>query len=87
MKLNELERKELQVRKAPFLSKKAKLIKIADKYCNINDLINYPINWTKSRKLNYINWSLRVYEGCKGENKKLDNIFLSICEKAKEKIN
>ena len=87
MKLSEMERKELQISKAPFLSDNAKLIKISDKYCNISDLINYPINWSKERKINYINWSLKVYEGCKGRNNKLDEMFMSICKEAKNSIN
>ncbi len=56
MKLKESERKELQVKKASSLSSKAKMLKIADKICNINDMINYPINWSRKRKIYYIEW-------------------------------
>ena len=83
MALSEIERKTLQITKAPSLSRKAKLIKIADKLCNINDLLNYPINWSTERKLKYVNWSYEVYNGCKGENNLLDNAFTSTCKNAK----
>lgn len=75
-------RKTLQVTKAKNLSVNAKLLKIADKYCNISDLINYPINWSRERKLNYVKWAMQVFEGCKGNNKLLDKMFSDICQKA-----
>ncbi len=86
MSLPEVTRKELQITKAKGLSENAKKLKIADKYCNISDLINYPINWNRERKLNYINWSMKVFEGCKGINIQLDELFTNICKQAIEKI-
>jgi guanosine-3',5'-bis(diphosphate) 3'-pyrophosphohydrolase len=82
MKLPDLQRKELQVIKAPHLSREAKLIKIADKLCNINDILCYPIHWSRARKVRYAEWSLRVFEGCKGQNEKLDKYFLEVQQKA-----
>ena len=81
MNLPEMERKELQVIKAPDLSHYAKIIKIADKICNMNDILNYPLYWSRKRKLNYFNWSFRVFEGCKGLNHKLDELFLETYHK------
>jgi GTP diphosphokinase / guanosine-3',5'-bis(diphosphate) 3'-diphosphatase len=74
-------RKEKQVQKASSLSPKAKLIKIADKICNINDLLVYPIYWTKARKIRYIEWSAQVIEKCKGLNTVLDQKFEEIYKK------
>ena len=68
-------RKELQVKLAPDLSHNAKLIKIADKICNIRDILNYPLNWSAERKLAYLDWALQVVSGCRGLNEKLDQIF------------
>jgi GTP diphosphokinase / guanosine-3',5'-bis(diphosphate) 3'-diphosphatase len=84
MKLPEKERKELQVIKAPGLSREAKLIKIADKACNMHDILNYPLSWTRKRKLYYFNWSFRVFEGCRGLNNQLDNIFIEYYKKGIE---
>jgi GTP diphosphokinase / guanosine-3',5'-bis(diphosphate) 3'-diphosphatase len=36
-------RKELQVKHAPELSLRAKKLKIADKICNIQDIVHYPL--------------------------------------------
>ena len=68
-------RKELQVKSAPDLSHNAKLIKIADKICNIRDILNYPLDWSAERKLAYLDWGLQVVSGCRGLNEKLDQIF------------
>jgi guanosine-3',5'-bis(diphosphate) 3'-pyrophosphohydrolase len=70
------ERKDLQVIHTPNLSNLAKKLKIADKTCNILDIKNDPPeNWSKERKLNYLDWANQVVEGAKGINKKLDQNF------------
>ena len=76
MNLPQKERKELQVIKAPRLSREAKIIKVADKAANMLDIITLPISWTKKRKLEYFHWSLRVFEGCKGMNDRIDEEFM-----------
>ena len=76
MLLREKERKELQVTKAPYLSQYAKIIKIADKICNMNDILNYPLMWRRARKLHYFQWSMRVFNNCKGINNQLDTLFI-----------
>lgn len=86
MNLPENERKELQVINAFKLSRNAKIIKIADKIANINDILIYPILWTKIKKRKYVNWSMKVYEGCRGQNIYLDNLFETIYIKAIETI-
>jgi GTP diphosphokinase / guanosine-3',5'-bis(diphosphate) 3'-diphosphatase len=81
MKLPKKKRKELQIIEALTLSRQAKIIKVADKASNIEDILAYPIFWTKKRKIEYIEWSKLVFEGCKGENNTLDNYFLDIYRK------
>ncbi len=75
MQLPKRIRKKLQIENAPFLSTPAKLIKIADKACNMYDLINYPIYWTKKRKRAYFEWSKQVFDSCKNINNQLDEHF------------
>jgi (p)ppGpp synthase/HD superfamily hydrolase len=80
-KLPKYKRKELQIKKAPTMSREAKIIKTADKISNIEDILTYPLMWTKKRKLEYIEWSYRVFVGCKGQNELLDNKFYEIHQK------
>jgi GTP diphosphokinase / guanosine-3',5'-bis(diphosphate) 3'-diphosphatase len=75
MLLSKEERKKLQIEKAPTLSQRAKLIKIADKVCNIQDMLKTRYYWTNRQKLKYISWSDEVVAHCRGINKKLDQEF------------
>lgn len=58
--LKKQDRKRLQVEKAPYKSDKAKLIKIADKTCNVRDILNQPPDWDTARKLEYLDWAEKV---------------------------
>lgn len=70
------ERKRLQVIHTPKLSDRAKKLKIADKISNIIDIKNDPPeNWSRERKLAYLDWSKRVVDGARGLNIKLDQYF------------
>ncbi len=80
-------RKELQVKKAPDLSHNAKLIKIADKICNIRDILSYPLDWSAERKLAYLDWAQQVVCSCTGLNEKLDQIFTETLEKGIHQLN
>lgn len=69
------ERKVLQVKNSPNLSPGAKKIKIADKICNIQDIVNYPLDWTLERRLGYLDWAQEVVAGCRGEAPVLEKLF------------
>lgn len=57
-------RKELQVEHAPHLSRTAKLVKLADKTCNVRDLIESPpADWPLERKQQYLVWAKQVVDG------------------------
>ncbi len=79
-------RKELQVKGAPTLSLKAKKIKIADKICNIRDIVNYPLDWSTERKLSYLEWAQQVVSGCRNVNPALENIFDNAVNEGLEKM-
>ena len=69
-------RKDLQIQHAPTLSPAAKQIKIADKICNIRDITNAPpTGWSNERKLEYLKWTSNVVIGCRGVNKRLEDIY------------
>ena len=79
-------RKELQVKTAPGLSHKAKLIKIADKICNIRDMINYPVDWSPERKMSYLDWAMQVVAGCRGINENLENLFDKVLNDSRDQL-
>ena len=55
--LPKLRRKELQIEHASQLSKGARLIKLADKICNVRDITHSPpANWPLERLLQYVDW-------------------------------
>lgn len=75
MKLPKSKRRELQIKNAPMLSDEAKQIKIADKICNIQSILETKYIWTTKQKKEYVRWSMQVFEGCRGVNSKLDAEF------------
>jgi len=74
--LRRSERKRLQVQHAPHLSPGAKLIKLADKICNLRELnAQDPAGWTRERKLEYIDWGEKVVAGLRGCHRELEQLF------------
>ena len=70
------ERKERQVTHAPHLSQRARLVKLADKICNLRDIAsNPPANWPLQRKQEYYEWAKRVIDGLRGAHPGLERIF------------
>ena len=75
-KLPKAERKRLQIEHAPALSKKARCIKLADKICNLRDLVaSPPDGWDLERRLAYLEFSRKVVAGCRGANPALERLF------------
>ena len=74
--LDKAERKRLQVVHAHELSKRAKLVKLADKICNVYDLVAAPpAGWSLERKREYLEWSRAVVDGLRGTHAGLETIF------------
>ena len=80
--LTSSKRKEMQLKTASLLSDKARLIRIADKICNIDDIMKYPLPWTRKRKISYVHWARKVVEQCKGINEDLEKLFDETSDKA-----
>jgi guanosine-3',5'-bis(diphosphate) 3'-pyrophosphohydrolase len=81
------ERKDLQVQNAPHKSPQAKLIKIADKISNVNDIANAPpTGWSLERCNEYLDWSNRVVDGLRGGCPALDKLYDSRLKDAREKL-
>jgi len=74
--LDKADRKRLQVEHAPHLSREAKLVKLADKICNLRDMrASPPKTWPKSRVREYFDWSKRVVDGLRGVHPRLEALF------------
>ena len=69
-------RKRLQEEHAPRASAQAKQLKIADKICNLRDIVHRPpAHWPTERKREYLLWTVRVVAGCREVNDLLDQVF------------
>ena len=69
-------RKRLQVEHASGLSRDAKLVKLADKICNLRDLgAHPPVGWNKQRRREYFDWAKQVIDEIRGTNRRLEAAF------------
>jgi guanosine-3',5'-bis(diphosphate) 3'-pyrophosphohydrolase len=70
------ERKRLQIEHAGSLSRKAKLVKLADKICNLRDLASQPpAGWDLPRKQDYFEWAKAVVDRLRGTSASLETAF------------
>lgn len=70
------ERKKRQVEHTARISDRAKLIKIADKACNVHDVAHFPpVDWSAQRQAEYLEWASQVVDGCRGTNRHLERYF------------
>lgn len=70
------ERKRLQILHAHTLSPRAKLVKLADKICNLRDVASRPpANWSLERRQGYFDWARAVVDRLRGTHPKLEAIF------------
>lgn len=70
------ERKRLQVEHAGSISRRAKLVKLADKICNVRDIARHPpADWPIERKRAYFDWAKSVVDRMRGVHPGLEAIF------------
>jgi (p)ppGpp synthase/HD superfamily hydrolase len=70
------ERKRLQITKTPGKSRRAKLLKLADKTSNLRGLMQSPpVGWTQTRLRDYVVWAEEVVRSCRGLNPELEAAF------------
>lgn len=75
-KLPVKERKRLQITTASEKTYEAKLVKLADKICNLRDTaITPPVDWPKDRVLEYFDWSKAVVDQLRGTHAELEVLF------------
>jgi guanosine-3',5'-bis(diphosphate) 3'-pyrophosphohydrolase len=74
--LPKIERKRLQIEHAAGISPGAKLIKLADKICNLRDVAERPpAKWDLERRREYFEWAKRVIDGLRGVHPQLEAAF------------
>ena len=74
--LSKQDRKRLQIEHAGSLSDKAKLVKLADKICNLRDMAQQPpAEWDLSRRQEYFDWAKAVVDGLRGTSASLEAAF------------
>jgi GTP diphosphokinase / guanosine-3',5'-bis(diphosphate) 3'-diphosphatase len=77
--LPKAERKRLQIEHASHISTSAKLVKLADKICNLRDVANSPpADWAVDRKRDYFDWARAVVDRMRGTHEALERIFDSV---------
>lgn len=70
------DRKRLQIENAATCSSQARLVKLADKICNLRDMsVRPPDGWSLERKRKYFDWSREVVSQLRGVNSNLEEIF------------
>jgi GTP diphosphokinase / guanosine-3',5'-bis(diphosphate) 3'-diphosphatase len=74
--LPKLARKQAQIDHAAKLSHKAKLVKLADKIANVNDINGAPpAGWSLERKREYFDWAKSVVDRMRGTHRELEELF------------
>ncbi len=87
MSLPEQLRKRLQIEHAPQLSERAKLIKLADKICNIHDKIHSPPkNWSLKKRKSYLDWTKEVVNNLQMKDSKLTLYYERLLKQGYEKL-
>ena len=78
------ERKRLQVEHAAHISKRAKILKIADKTSNLRSIQFSPPPWPVERKRRYFAWAKAVVDQARGTNAAVEAAFDKEYEQAIE---
>ena len=69
-------RKRMQIAHAANASRQAKLVKLADKICNLRDLnARPPANWDLARRREYFEWAKSVVDRLRGAHPRLEAVF------------
>lgn len=82
------ERKRLQIEHAPHQSTRAKQLKLADKICNVYDIVHSPpFDWPLKRRQEYLDWSEQVVAGLRGVNPALEAHYDTLLAEARQALS
>ena len=74
--LPKAERKRLQIEHAAGISRAARLVKLADKICNLRDVAaSPPRGWPLERQQEYFDWAKQVVDRLRGTHAGLEALF------------
>jgi GTP diphosphokinase / guanosine-3',5'-bis(diphosphate) 3'-diphosphatase len=80
-------RKQLQVENAAHKTRNAKLLKLADKISNVQEIVTSPPKaWSLERKQEYLLWSEKVVVGLRGVNEKLERHYDNLLREGKRAL-
>ena len=86
-RLPKAERKRLQIEHARHLSDRARQIKIADKISNVRAVTEEPpVDWPLERRQEYLDWTERVAEGCRGCNAALERCYDDVLDEGRRRV-
>lgn len=69
-------RKQRQIEHAAHACREAKLVKLADKICNLRDIASCPpADWSLERKQQYFDWAKAVVDQIRGTHPGLERLF------------
>jgi guanosine-3',5'-bis(diphosphate) 3'-pyrophosphohydrolase len=86
-KLPKEERKRLQIEHAPHIPERAKLVKISDKISNVLGVAQTPpADWSLERRQEYLDWTEKVVNGCRGCNPNLENHYDQVLQAGRQKL-
>ncbi len=77
-------RKQKQIEEAVNLSHEARMIKIADKTSNIQDILTTKLLWSRQRKRRYIDWAEQVINACGDVDENLEKLFREVVRQGRE---
>lgn len=74
--LPKADRKRLQIEHAAHASYRARLVKLADKICNLRDMADFPpAGWDLARRHEYFEWAGQVVDRIRGTHAQLEAVF------------
>jgi guanosine-3',5'-bis(diphosphate) 3'-pyrophosphohydrolase len=80
-------RKQLQIENSAHKSPRAKLLKLADKICNVRDIVNSPpADWSLKRRREYLLWTEKVIQGVRGSNRELEALYNDLLSAGKKSL-
>ncbi|GAB4359064.1 MAG: HD domain-containing protein [Gammaproteobacteria bacterium] len=75
-RLTKAERKQRQIDRAGGASRAARLVKLADKICNLRDMDSAPpAGWDSPRRREYFDWAKAVVDQIRGTHPDLEALF------------
>ena len=80
--LPKLDQKRLQVERAKQLSPRARLVRLADKIANVDDIHRAPPRWKIERRRFYLQWAALVVDQIRGTHPALEERFDAVLAEA-----